>query len=504
MIFDRCTVRNVSQSVPDGDGEGGALQHVARLRQLWADHVLAQMQDENEDTAVDRETSMEATISVAKVHAMVEKALAENAGTFKLLGRGTGGPSGLSENGTVLKRDTRDRHTAGRDDQCDLELGGIWERGDVDPWTPTIGWSVLFSRDGRWRPGYHLDLLLASWTLVIDYGVTRPIYRNRQLNWMRAIEVIWENPPFDVSGEYLRAVRQDAAVMIRTERERIHVSSSSSSSSSRCAHEYRPASIPTAAKWRAALQDRLGEAIAYLSVGEGLESPKGLVADTVISATNDIAEYERDALVGEINNIARGLTSDQQVVDLAAWILEAAIWAMANEDHDLADFALGSSAIHMTMWRYNTPRMARYEAVSIRGRVPGTPPELQDVADIVRSNPTESTEAVTYGHLYQQAEKHVRELYAGCSCVTLPEGHDAHQLLAQAMETQGNDEIEHGILVAVVALNNGAQSGDVRCDCGLDLLLYESFVRFFHPDMGIVVRMHYRTDMFGLANTVTE
>ncbi|KAK1832664.1 hypothetical protein QBC39DRAFT_432978 [Podospora conica] len=30
------------------------------------------------------------------------------------------------------------------------------------------------SRDCRWRPGYHLNMLLANWATVVDYGLTRP------------------------------------------------------------------------------------------------------------------------------------------------------------------------------------------------------------------------------------------------------------------------------------------------------------------------------------------
>ena len=72
------------------------------------------------------------------------------------------------------------------------------------------------------------------------------------------------------------------------------------------------------------------------------------------------------------------------------------------------------------------------------------------------------------------------------------------------MDDGADDDIEEALLLAVVALNNGANDGDLGCECGMDLLLYEGFVRFFDPETGIVARMHYRTGILDLGNTVTE
>jgi hypothetical protein len=270
--------------------------------------------------------------------------------------------------------------------------------------------------------------------------------------------------------------------------------------------EYRPDDFATAGSREVALQDRTGPLMAWHSTGEGLDTPKGLVVATLICALNDILEYERDVLAGETNNIARGLSSKQQGVDLAAWTLETALWAIVQEDYNVTDLIFGTFLIHTVMWRYNTPKMARYKAVSIGNSIPYTPPELGDVVEIVRAEERKgSCKPVKYGDLYRAVQEQVRGLYAGCCCSTIPQGHDAAALLAQAFDDQGDDDAEHRLLVLFVALNNNCvESGDVRCDCGLDLLLFESFVRFLDPDTGNAARLHYRTGITKQGKTVTE
>ena len=73
-----------------------------------------------------------------------------------------------------------------------------------------------------------------------------------------------------------------------------------------------------------------------------------------------------------------------------------------------------------------------------------------------------------------------------------------------AMAQGGKDEVEEKLHVALVALNNGANAGDVNCKCGVDLLLCEGFVRFLDPDTGIVARLHCRASNTEQGNTVTE
>lgn len=75
--------------------------------------------------------------------------------------------------------------------------------------------------------------------------------------------------------------------------------------------EYTPDDFSTAGSREVALQDRAAPAGSWHSVGEGLDTPRGLVAAMVVCALNDILDYERDVLGGETNNIARGLTSKQ-------------------------------------------------------------------------------------------------------------------------------------------------------------------------------------------------
>lgn len=506
VLYDGKTVRNIEPSINDGEDIAINPRHMVRLRQLWADHILAQIGEQCPDEkTVISPLPVELT-SIAQVHAMLNTFIAkstaqvaaenEATGKTKKLGRGSGGSNGIAPGGQVLKRDTRDRDTALREDRSDLELGGLWKRGDVDPWMPLPGWSALVSRDGRWRPGYHLNMLVANWATVVDYGLTRPVYRERQLSWIRATEQLWVDPPLDITGDYLHSIRQDVTTMARKELKR---------GGALEPEEYKPDDFATADSREVALQDRAGPSMAWHTLEQGLHTPRGLVVATLICALNDILDYERDVLAGETNNIARGLTSKHQVVDLAAWTLEAALWAMANKDYDVIDTIFGTFPIYTVMWRYNTPKMARYRAVSIRSHIPHTPPELEDVSEIVRAGAHDVLcKLVTYEDLYRAVEEQARGLYAGCSCDTTPVGHDAADLLVQAFDDKGNDEAEHQLSVSVVALNNGAQSGDVRCDCGLDLLTFESFVRFLHPDVGIVARLHYRTEITKEGNTVTE
>lgn len=507
VLYDGNTVRNIEPSIKDGEDIAINPDHMMRLRQLWADHILAQVGEQRPDEKTDIPSLPVELTSVAQIHAMLDTFIAESASQsaaeggnttrkIKKLGHGSGGSDGIAPNGAVLKRDTRDRNTALREDRCDLELGGLWKRGDADVWVPWVGWSALVSRDGRWRPGYHLNMLLGNWAVVVDYGLNRPVYRERKLSWMRATEQLWVDPPLDITGDYLQSIRQDVITMAKNELKRGIALEP---------EEYRPDDFTTVGSREVALQDRAAPSASWHAVGEGIDTPRGLVAAMVVCALNDILDYERDVLGGETNNIARGLTSKQQAVDLAAWILKAVLWSTAKRDYDVADCIIGSFSIYTVMWRYNTPKMARYKAFSIANTIPGTPAELADVAEIVQSGTHQvSCQPVTYGVLYRAAEEQVRELYAGCCCGTIPDGHDAAALLAQAFDDQGNDDAEHQLLVSLVALNNGALSGDVRCDCGLDLLLFESFVRLLDPDTGIVARVHYRTDITKQGNTVTE
>ena len=513
--------------------EGKSLQ---RLRRLWAEHVLAAQQQQQQKQVspastytlagmwawlkglwtgyvlgqTPSEVSQEALVGIwdqavmDKVHAMLRKAVAQASTSKKKglgssdnqekkkLGHGSGGWSGVSADGVVLKRDAGSKSLAGCADRCDLEPGGMWQRGDVEMWTIWNGWSCLVSRDGRFRPAYHLEVLLCSWMSVVDFGSTREAYRNRQADWLRATEWMWVNTPPDVPRRVAEVFRSDSLEMLKRERERMR--------SLQRVGEYRADDISTKEKRYQCFQDRAGEVIAYHTAGEGLETPRGMVSAWVMIVLNDILDYERDVLCGETNNFVRGLTSEQQVVDAAACILECLRWSMDNRDHDMTNAILGTTALYLVIWRYNGPKFARYKAVSIREEKAGMPPEMEDIAKIVRP-----ASSVSYGQVFDETYERVRALYGGCTCrAPLPEGHDAWQLLTQAMDQGGNDEVEERLHVALVALNNGANAGDVDCECGMDLLLYECFVRFLDPDSGIVARLHYRSGNIEQGNTVTE
>ena len=508
VAFNGDTITDVQPNQDDSTAEAGG-RSLQRLRRLWAEHVLWQTST-GEQKAYDHPLDgiWDQTV-MDQVHEMLNKAITQapkkgtgtdrgaiGSGQEKLFGQGSGGWSGVTKSGVVLKRDAGSRRVGNYADRCDLEPGGMWQRGDVEVWTAWNGWSCLASRDGRWRPAYHLEVLLCLWLTVVDYGSTRATYRNRQADWLRATEWLWVNTPPDITRRCGEVFKSDTMEMIKRERQRMQ---------SLLPEDYVADDISTSAQRYRCFQDRAGEVIAYHTVGEGLEMPRGLVATWAMVVLNDLIDYERDVLCGETNNFVRGLTSDQQVVDAAAWILEALCWSMESRDHDLTDAILGTGALYLVTWRYNAPKLARYKAISVRKRRPGTPPEMEEVAKIVRPvTATAANRSTSYGELFDETKKRVQTLYSGCTCNEPPEGHNAWQLLAQAMDQGGNDDLEERLHVALVALNNGANAGDLYCECGVDLLLYECFVRFLDPDLGIIARLHYRFGNTEQGNTVTE
>lgn len=504
VSFNGHVITDVQPNPDDGAAPTG--RNLPRLRRLWAEHVLSLTSTSQETSTHDNPAGIWDQAMVDHVHQLLDNTIAERTKKLadpshtgpdkeKMLGKGSGGWSAVTENGHVLKRDTGNRRPAKYMDRTDKEPGGMWRRGDVEVWMTWNGWSCFVSRDGRWRPGYHLEILLCNWLTAIDYGLTRAVHRDWQANWLRATEWALVHTPLDVHRRFAKVLSGDALEMIRREEGRALIQKF---------EDYIPDDASTRALRYRSLHDRGGEAIAYHTTGEGLETPRGLVATWTMAVLNDIVDYERDVLCGESNNIARSLTSDQQVVDAAAWVLQALCWSTDNFDHDLTESILGSAALYLVMWRYNGPKLARYEAIDIRNRRPGRPPEIIDVAEIVRPHKTEIVDELPlYGELFDSIDQRLRKLYGGCTCFGLPEGHDAWELLAQAMDKRGDDDIEERLQVALVALNNGANEGDLRCECGVDLLLYECFVRTLHPETGIVARVHYRSGT-ELGNTVTE
>ncbi|KAK4095383.1 hypothetical protein Purlil1_179 [Purpureocillium lilacinum] len=507
VFFNGNTITDV-QPIPSCGAAEVVKRKLPDLRRLWAEHVLSTTAIQSEVGHVDSTGILDPNM-LDQVREMVNKATAHRDGEgvtdgrdpdmarAKHLGKGSGGWTGVTENGTVLKRDSGARKIGNHNDRYDSEPGGVWRRGDLEVWFGWSGWSCFVSRDSRWRPAYHLELLLANMSTAIDYGTTRAAYRDWQASWMQAAEWLWLNVPLDVTQRCVEVMNGDAAELIKTELQRVR---------NLKPKKYVPDQADTPARMDRLLRDRAGGFIAYHTVGDELHMARGIVAAWAMCALNDILDYERDILCGETNNLVRSLTSDQQVVDAAACILDVLQWAMDSSDYDLADSIVGTNAFYLVFWRYNVPRLARYDAINIQHAEPNTPPELEQISKIVRPGMVRSSnELSSYGMLYSKVKAKVRQLYWGCSCSsTQCEGHDAWRLLARLMDDGADDDIEEALLLALVALNNGANDGDLGCECGMDLLLYEGFVRFFDPETGIVARMHYRTGILDLGNTVTE
>lgn len=230
-------------------------------------------------------------------------------------------------------------------------------------------------------------------------------------------------------------------------------------------------------------------------IGESLRSTRGYISAWALCAANDMLDYERDVLAGETNNLVRGLTSEQQVIDAAYAVLLIIDRACAHEDYDIVTDIVGSLAFYLLYWRYNTAKQFHlYKAINVRDRKFGNPPQLAELVDLVREHyPLKNALEDTYGELYARVDSAISRWYAGCSCESKPEGHDTWKLLGQAMDEGNNEALEELMTVQFSHLGIGASNGDISCECGLDLILYEAFVRFLHPDTSLVCRIHYRT-----------
>jgi hypothetical protein len=245
------------------------------------------------------------------------------------------------------------------------------------------------------------------------------------------------------------------------------------------------------------LLDRAGESISRHVLGEPLSSPRGYISAWALCAANDILDYERDVLAGETNNLVRGLTSKQQVVDAAYLILLIIDRACAHRDYEMVTDIIGSLAFYLLYWRYNSAKQySRYQAVGVGNCQFGNPPELAGLVDLLDNHyPLQNRSMDTYRDLYTRAESTVKEWYGGCTCVSKPPGHDTWRLLAQALDEGNNEVLEERMTIEFSNLGIGVSHGDIRCECGLDLIIYEAFIRFLHPDTGFVCRLHYRVHL---------
>ncbi|KAF3070726.1 hypothetical protein GL218_00081 [Daldinia childiae] len=163
------------------------------------------------------------------MRSFLQKAIANNASTDdaksnegrKVLGNGTGGYAGVTEAGIVMKRDSGDRILGNGQDRCDKEPGGYFEIGDLEVWVTWHGWSSLAVRDGRWRPGFHFEILFGLFTTVIDYGTNRKLWRARDIPWVTAAEWIWVDTPNDVHSLFTEGVIKDMREIFRREVKRL-------------------------------------------------------------------------------------------------------------------------------------------------------------------------------------------------------------------------------------------------------------------------------------------
>uniref|UniRef100_P9WEF0 Diterpene cyclase vniA n=1 Tax=Virgaria nigra TaxID=1085564 RepID=VNIA_VIRNI len=490
VIFDGTII---SETSSPGDG-----RNLKKLRHCWAEHILNTRSTSNglhQTVLAPKGGPLISQDELDMMRSFLQKAIAKSQASDnaknkdgpKALGNGTGGRAGVTESGVVMKRDSGDAILGNGQDECYREPGGYFQQGDLEVWVTWHGWSSLAIRDGRWRPGFHYEILLGLFTTVIDYGTNRRLWRARDKPWIMAAEWIWLDTPNDVHSLFAEGVVKDLREIFKREVGRLQNTSPAKYEADK--YESREAQYPL-------LLDRGGEFIATHLVGQPLTSDRGYALAWILCVPNDIQDYERDVLGGETNNLVRGLASSaQQVVDAAYMFLLLVEGAYAHKDFDMVDASMGVCGYFLMTWRYNTPRQFKlYDAVSIRDREFGKPTELFGLADLVEEHyPTSYPPGDTYGVLFDRVTSTIKESYAGCTCDSKPRGHDTYKMLAQALEDGDNEELEEQMHIEFSYLSIGASHGDIRCECGLDLAAYEGFVRFFDPDTGLVSRLHHKT-----------
>lgn len=474
---------------------------LARLRGLWAEHWLQPDTSERGNEELSTRPLVDHD-EIETIHSMLAKALAKNAAAKKLngkekaLGNGEGGWEGVVQSGVVMKRDTGSSILGKHEDRCDLEPGGHFHVGDLEVWVTWHGWSGLAIRDGRFRPGYHLELLLCLMTTVVDYGANRQLWRARESPWAVGADWVWEHTPCDISIRFADGIKMDLKEILRREIERL---------SNTAPTEYQADEGRSREAQYPLLLDRVGEAVSRHLAGEPLTTARGYISAWILCVPNDIQDYERDVLGGETNNLCRSLTSEQQVVDGAYAVLLIIERAIEHEDFDISDSILGTLTYGLQCWRYNTGKQfAHYGPQSVRDQGFTRPPEVSDLLSLVKKHyPSDQSWDDSYGSLYDRLDARIKALYWGCTCDKEPHGHDNWKLLARSLDGEPNDGIEERVSLTLSALCIGASHGDFRCECAMDLSLYIGFTRFFQPDTGLVARMHYRV-CTGAGNSLTE
>ncbi|KAF9890543.1 hypothetical protein FE257_005674 [Aspergillus nanangensis] len=474
---------------------------LVRLRNLWAEHVLQPgmagtiAQDKPSSRPLLNEVDIEtiyARMSEAIGRSKEQRSIENEKG--KLLGNGQGGWDGMVK-GIVMKRDRGSQPIGNRHYRCHREPGRYFGSDDLEIWSSAQGWANPATRDGRFHPGYQLEVLLFLLTGVIDYGGNRSIWRNRDLPWTVATEWIWMDTPLDVSVRFAEGCKLDCNEMLRREVERReNISPETYCADNSCDRETQ----------HTLLLDRAGEMVTRFTCGDCISTDRGYIVAWMICAANDIVDYERDVFVGETNNLVRGLTSTQQVVDAAYTMLLLIEGALVHEDYDIPDSFLGLVLWYLQCWRYNTAKQfAYYEPRSVRDHGFSQPPETSELLGIAKMHYSSQNWGDLYGELYDRLESRLKELYWGCTCDSKPEGHENWELMSRSLNGKADEQVEQEVIVSLFAICTGATHGDIRCECPLDLSLHMTFVHFFHPENGIVPRMHYRTNVDG-GNTMTE
>ncbi|KFA70118.1 hypothetical protein S40285_10097 [Stachybotrys chlorohalonatus IBT 40285] len=174
---------------------GGDNRNLKHLQHLWTEHILNAAESEETGYEPDTEASNNGALiaqdEIAKMRGFLQKAVAKSVAREKAEGnegkaRGacSAGRKGVSETGVVMNRDTGDTSHGGGLDHTYMEPGSYFESGDLEVWVTWHGWSRLTIPDGRWRPGFHYEILLCQFSTVINYRTNRKFWRALDKPWI--------------------------------------------------------------------------------------------------------------------------------------------------------------------------------------------------------------------------------------------------------------------------------------------------------------------------------
>ncbi|KFA70679.1 hypothetical protein S40288_11253 [Stachybotrys chartarum IBT 40288] len=312
------------------------------------------------------------------------------------------------------------------------EIGAVMKRDTGD--TPLGG--GLDHTYGRWRPGFRYEILLGLFSTVIDYGTNRKLWRALDKPSIIAGEWIWTDTPNDVHSLFSDGVVKDLREIFRREVLRVQNRQILNYEADKTLD--RDAQYPL-------LLDRGGEYIARHLVGQPLPTDRGYLLAWILCISNDIQDYESDVVAGETNSLCRGISSKQQIFDAARY-----------------NRCLGLLPHDVALQHRQTVRPLRAQ------KRPN--PGLHQPS---RNGAAREPDGQALPHALLTS-------YWGCSCDVKPRGHDTSEMLVQALKQGDNDPLEEKMHLEFSHLSIGASKGNIHCECGLDLLAYDSFVKFFH------------------------